>query len=74
MSAGEDDVATFYLRDNIVKLSGDNSVIERSIVVHAGNPFFLLAYQSTIDVDDLGVGPHTDSTVNGHVGARLACW
>jgi len=44
----------------LIQLSGDNSVIGRSVIVHA-------------DPDDLGKGGFDDSKTTGHAGARLAC-
>ena len=48
------------ITDNQLPLSGENSIIGRAIVVHAGE-------------DDLGLGGHNDSLTTGHAGARLAC-
>jgi Cu-Zn family superoxide dismutase len=47
-------------KDLQVKLIGPNSVIGRTIVVHAG-------------VDDLGKGGHADSLTTGNAGGRNAC-
>ena len=58
--AGDDGVAKFELEDHLVMLSGENTVIGRSFVVHA-------------DVDDLGDGGHELSPTTGNAGARLAC-
>jgi Cu-Zn family superoxide dismutase len=46
--------------DNQIPLSGPNSIIGRSIVVHEG-------------ADDLGKGGFPDSLTTGHAGGRLAC-
>lgn len=53
-------VAKATLQDTQVKLIGENSVIGRTVVVHAGT-------------DDLGRGGHEDSKTVGHAGGRLAC-
>eukprot|EP01084_Bolivina_argentea_P238222 400223_1 len=50
----------FEMVDELVQLNGVDSVIGRSIVVHAG-------------VDDLGKGGFDDSLTTGHAGARVAC-
>lgn len=54
------EVTQFYLEDKLVRLTGNNSVIGRSCVVHA-------------DEDDLGLAGHADSKITGHAGARLGC-
>jgi len=46
--------------DRLIKLIGPESVIGRTIVVHAGT-------------DDLGKGGHQDSLATGNAGARPAC-
>jgi Cu-Zn family superoxide dismutase len=46
--------------DGLIKLSGEFSVIGRSMMVHA-------------DVDDLGKGGHDLSPTTGNAGARIAC-
>ncbi|XP_028413410.1 superoxide dismutase [Cu-Zn]-like [Dendronephthya gigantea] len=53
-------LAKIDMKDSLVKLSGEYSVIGRSIVVHEG-------------VDDLGKGGHEDSLTTGHAGGRLGC-
>jgi len=58
--AGEDGVAEYEIEDHLVQLTGENSVIGRSFVVHA-------------DVDDLGEGGHELSKTTGNAGGRLAC-
>eukprot|EP00455_Lapot_gusevi_P020001 TRINITY_DN2127_c0_g1_i2.p1 TRINITY_DN2127_c0_g1~~TRINITY_DN2127_c0_g1_i2.p1 ORF type:complete len:207 (-),score=68.98 TRINITY_DN2127_c0_g1_i2:110-679(-) len=60
VEAGADGVAVYHNIDPLVKLSGETSVIGRSVVVHA-------------DEDDLGLGGHADSLTTGHAGARVAC-
>ena len=47
--------STFELVDHLVSLSGPNSVVGRSVVVHA-------------DEDDLGRGGFDDSKTTGHAG------
>merc|ERR1712179_265799 len=50
----------YILSDNFVAFAGDNSIIGKSIVVHAGE-------------DDLGLGGAPDSLTTGAAGGRLAC-
>ena len=52
--------ATLILTSNLIKLSGETSVIGRSFVLHA-------------DKDDLGRGGFSDSKTTGHAGTRMAC-
>jgi len=58
--AGADGTAVVDITDAQVPLSGENSVIGRAVVVHAGE-------------DDLGQGGFDDSKTTGHAGGRLAC-
>ena len=58
--AGEDGVAKIDIKDGFISLSGERSVIGRTVVVHA-------------DVDDLGRGGHELSKTTGNAGGRLAC-
>lgn len=58
--AGEDGVANVDIKDAFLSLSGANSVLGRSLVVHA-------------DVDDLGKGGHELSKTTGNAGGRQAC-
>ena len=58
--AGEDGVAKYEIEDHLVQLTGENTVIGRSFVVHAG-------------IDDLGEGGHELSPTTGNAGGRLAC-
>ena len=58
--AGDDGVAKYELEDHLVMLTGENAVIGRSFVVHAG-------------VDDHGEGGHELSPTTGNAGGRLAC-
>jgi len=46
--------------DTLIKLIGEQSVLGRTIVVHAGT-------------DDLGRGGHAESKKTGNAGARPAC-
>lgn len=48
------------LVDAQIKLSGEFSVLGRSVVIHK-------------DEDDLGKGDFADSKTTGHAGARIAC-
>lgn len=60
MEAGDDGVAHFEIEDDQVQLSGENTVVGRSFVVHT-------------DVDDVGEGSRKLSSTAGNAGARLAC-
>lgn len=53
-------VAEGTIKDNLVKLIGPNSILGRTVVVHAGE-------------DDLGKGGHPDSLKTGNAGGRPAC-
>lgn len=46
--------------DKLVSLFGENSILGRTVVVHAGT-------------DDLGKGGHADSLKTGNAGGRPAC-
>lgn len=48
------------VEDPLIKLIGPESVLGRTIVVHAGT-------------DDLGRGGHEQSKITGNAGARPAC-
>ncbi len=50
--------ATVNITDKQISLVGDNSIVGRTVVVHA-------------DVDDLGKGGHELSKTTGNAGARL---
>jgi len=54
------DSATYNGKSELIQLSGVNSVIGRTMVVHA-------------DEDDLGKGNAPDSKTTGHAGKRVAC-
>jgi len=58
--AGEDGVAEFQMQDRLITLTGPNSVIGRSLVIHE-------------QIDDLGRGGHETSKTTGNAGSRLAC-
>jgi len=58
--AGDDGVAVVDMVDTKVQLSGERSVIGRSIVVHAKE-------------DDLGLGGDQESLLTGNAGGRIAC-
>jgi Cu-Zn family superoxide dismutase len=54
-------VAKFRIEDNLVKLRGTKAnVLGRSLVIHE-------------DMDDLGMGNHSDSLTTGHAGKRITC-
>ena len=58
--ANEEGVARIDITDKLVRLNGPDSVVGRSVVVHA-------------DVDDLGLGGTELSKTTGNAGGRLAC-
>lgn len=58
--ADENGVAKFDIEDKQISLSGNLSILGRTVVVHA-------------DVDDLGKGGHELSKTTGNAGGRLAC-
>jgi len=58
--AGDDGTVETEFTDHLISLGGPNSVVGRTMVVHA-------------DPDDLGKGGHDDSLTTGHAGARVAC-
>ncbi|GAM29427.1 hypothetical protein SAMD00019534_126030 [Acytostelium subglobosum LB1] len=58
--SGDDNVANSTLTDKIITLFGENSIVGRTMIVHA-------------DKDDFGLGGFEDSLTTGHAGARLAC-
>lgn len=53
-------VATIDIKDNMIKLCGEYSVIGRAIVVHSGT-------------DDLGKGGNVESKKTGNAGSRYGC-
>jgi len=60
VTAGEDGIANINISDKVISLMGPDSIIGRTVVVHA-------------DVDDLGKGGHELSKTTGNAGGRLAC-
>jgi len=60
VTAGEDGVAKLDISDSMISLTGERSVLGRTMVIHA-------------EVDDLGVGGHELSKTTGNAGGRLAC-
>jgi len=58
--ADDDGVVTLNISATRVDLSGDRSVVGRSIVIHS-------------DRDDLGLGGDAESIKTGNSGERLAC-
>ena len=60
VEADESGVVKAEFTDSLISLRGANSIIGRSVIIHA-------------DVDDLGKGGFEDSLTTGHAGARLAC-
>merc|ERR1711911_143674 len=60
ITATDSGVATVDINDSLIQLSGENSIIGRTVVVHA-------------DPDDLGKGGVPLSLTTGNAGARVAC-
>jgi len=60
VEADADGVAAGSITDSLIQLSGEFTVIGRSVMVHAG-------------VDDLGKGGHELSPTTGNAGGRIAC-
>jgi len=60
VTAGPDGVAKVNIDDKQLALTGNLSIIGRSLVIHA-------------DIDDLGKGGHELSKTTGNAGGRLAC-
>lgn len=58
--ANDAGVAKVNLTDKLISLTGEHSIIGRTLVVHA-------------DPDDLGLGGHELSSTTGNAGARVAC-
>jgi len=52
--------AKFTFTDSLISLNGANSIVGRSVVVHAGT-------------DDLGRGDNDESAKTGNAGGRAAC-
>lgn len=60
VTADTSGVAKVNIVDKVISLSGEMSILGRTVVVHA-------------DPDDLGKGGHELSKTTGNAGARLAC-
>ncbi|KAI5958561.1 SOD1 [Candida theae] len=60
ISTDSQGVAKGTKQDLLIKLIGENSILGRTVVVHAGT-------------DDYGKGGFEDSKTTGHAGARPAC-
>jgi len=58
--AGSDGVSSFKFTDKLATLFGKDSIIGRTMVIHA-------------DEDDLGKGNNEDTKKTGNAGARLGC-
>jgi len=60
VEVGSDGIANIKITDSKITLTGEQSIIGRTVVVHA-------------DKDDLGKGGHELSLTTGNAGSRLAC-
>lgn len=58
--ADESGKAKVNINDSLISLTGPNSILGRTVVVHA-------------DVDDLGLGGHELSKTTGNAGGRIGC-
>jgi Cu-Zn family superoxide dismutase len=60
IQADKNGSAKYIFYDNVIRLSGKNSIIGRSIIIHA-------------DEDDCGTGGNEESLKTGNAGKRIAC-
>lgn len=60
LEVGQDGTCKMTFRDNLVKLTGEYSVLNRSIIIHE-------------DEDDLGKGGDEESLKTGNSGKRISC-
>ncbi|KAJ2951297.1 hypothetical protein O0L34_g5700 [Tuta absoluta] len=60
VAAQDKGVTEVNIEDSQISLTGPNSIVGRTLVVHA-------------DPDDLGAGGHELSKTTGNAGARIAC-
>ncbi|KAG6440852.1 superoxide dismutase [Cu-Zn] [Manduca sexta] len=59
-ASADGDVTKVCIQDSQISLVGANSIVGRTLVVHA-------------DPDDFGLGGHELSKTTGNAGARIAC-
>ncbi|KAL2864048.1 superoxide dismutase [Aspergillus lucknowensis] len=60
IEANQEGYSFLNLQDSLIQLSGEQSILGLSVVIHA-------------DEDDLGLGGYPDSLTTGHSGDRIAC-